>query len=149
MNIKTLLKGIIFSFKERKGLIFKIDNSFYFAAQIPDETVGISGSRCSNCNTNTAYCRQVCKNCNLPLIGPFGFPQLNKWNTLKLDEKKVLATATYYKKRSGRAESAGIMDVPLSKDELLKVKTMSPDRFYSFKDSYGFSPLEIKKILLS
>ncbi|MDP1619432.1 MAG: hypothetical protein Q8M12_00365, partial [bacterium] len=80
MIAEKLLERVI-----AEGKVFKVGNSFFFAAQIPDDSVGCSGSRCSCCNGKVAYCNHVCKHCGLPFVGPCGFPQLPHWEAMSID----------------------------------------------------------------
>ena len=89
MDKETLDKAL------RENRVFKIGDSFHFAVQIPDDSVGISGSRCSNCGSEVAYCHQICRQCKLPFIGPFSFPQLPDWESLTPDKKRTMVEEVY------------------------------------------------------
>ncbi len=75
--------------------IFQIGNSVEFAVQVPDKSVGCSGSRCSHCNAEMAYCEHRCKSCGLPVIGPFGFPQIEEWSSLSAQKKRKIMETVY------------------------------------------------------
>jgi hypothetical protein len=114
---------------------FKIGNSFEFAIQIPDNTVGCSGSKCSNCGNDAAYCDQVCQTCRLPFIGPHGFPQLPTWQALSSNDKLHLVETIYGSSiNEGRLGYDGISFVPLTLQELEKLEktfeSIDHERFY-------------------
>ena len=110
--MKTFSRKLLEEFK-----IFQIGNSFIFAAQIPDNSVGISGSRCTNCGGSVAYCNQVCRGCGLPLVGPFGFPQIGNWVSLSASERKSVIESVYYRLDHGHLGYANVPSVPLTPDE--------------------------------
>lgn len=67
---------------------FKIE--LEVVAQIPDPTRGCSASICSNCQEKVAYCHARCNGCDMPFIGPFGFPPIQEWDQLTDQEKEGL-----------------------------------------------------------
>lgn len=71
-----------------KGKTFEL--RVVVAAQIPDDTLGCSSSRCSNCEEPTVYCQQVCANCGMVMIGPFGFPQFSEWQNMTVEERQEM-----------------------------------------------------------
>ena len=132
----------------REGRIFKIGYGFYFAAQVPDNTVGRSGSRCSYCNAKNVYCEQVCKHCSLPFIGPFYFPQLPEWEAIEPDERRRLVEEIYcHKSNRGRLLCTNVADVPLTREELREVEKIQFHDADLFRSSHGMPPQKIKEIL--
>lgn len=124
--------------------IFKVGYSFYFAVQVPDNTVGISGSRCSNCNGEVVYCEQVCKHCNMPFIGPFGFQQLSIWKTKTSAAKRMLVEEIYSReKERGRLEYIGVNYVPLTPVELVMVEKLECNN--DFFSAHGIYLHEIRE----
>ena len=143
MNKEMIEKAL----QERR--IFKIGNSFLFAAQIPDDLVGISGSRCSNCNNETSYCHQRCRQCGFPFIGPFRFPQFLKWRILSLGEKSIIVEDIYaHDYNRGRLGYVNVEFVPLTEKELKKVEELKNHNANLFLSAHSISPQEIRKTLL-
>lgn len=66
--------------------VFIVDG-YEFAVQVPDNSVGCSGSRCTNCNGPVAFCDYHCQHCFKEFIGPFGFPQLLNWRSMTAQEQ--------------------------------------------------------------
>lgn len=129
--------------------LFKIGYSFLFAVQVPDDSVGISGSRCSNCDNEVAYCNQRCIQCGFPFIGPFGFPQFILWKTLSSAEKRIMVEDIYANHgRRGRLGYTNVEFVPLTKDELKKIEKLKYHHAEYFLSTHAISPQEIKKTLL-
>ena len=133
----------------RAGRLFKVDNSFLFAVQIPDDSVGISGSRCSNCDSGVPYCDQVCKSCNTPFIGPSGFPQSHAWKRLSLERKKGRVEEVYTHRNHGRLRWGNVLDVPLDPTELstLEGLPLNGQDCEAFRSVHGVSPQEVRRIL--
>lgn len=133
----------------RKNKVFKIGNSVLFAVQIPDDSVGCSGSRCSNCNSKAAYCHQICRQCKLPFIGPFGFPQLPDWESLTLDEKSTMVEEVYcHHSHRGRIEYVNVDFVPLTSDELNEVEKLQHRDARFFLLTHEVAPQKIRENLL-
>ncbi|MCK4918722.1 MAG: hypothetical protein KAS02_02975 [Candidatus Pacebacteria bacterium] len=130
----------------QQGRSFQIEGSYKFAIQIPDNAVGRSGSYCSNCGNEESYCHQVCRECGLPFIGPFGLPQLPAWGSLSLNKKKalVLEIFTNFKNR-GRMEYEGVRFIPLTPAELAEVEKNGVEEL--FLGVHGVSPNNLKNIL--
>lgn len=101
----------------REDRVFSVGDSIKFAAQIPDDSVGCSGSRCTNCMAPVAYCNQVCRTCGYRLIGPFGFPQFSEWEKLSLQEKRACIDRVFAAENHGRSGYSGVPEVPLSREE--------------------------------
>jgi len=132
------------------GKAFKIGNSFVFAAQIPDNSVGCSGSRCSNCGNSTAYCDQICRCCNLPFVGPAGFPQFITWKMATPQEKKNMVLQVYCHNRDrGRLGYANVEYVPLSPSELREIERLTDREAHNFQLTHGHAPQQIRRILLT
>jgi hypothetical protein len=132
----------------REGRIFHVGGSFLFAAQIPDDTVGCSGSRCSNCNEGVAYCNQRCEHCGFPFVGPSGFPQFPKWRTSSLEQRMMFAYDVYlhYSDR-GRLGYQNVAYVPLTPEELEETEKIADDQEDLFSLTHSISPKEIKRTL--
>lgn len=144
MNKKMIRMAI------QESRIFKIGYSFLFAVQIPDDSVGISGSRCSYCDNKTAYCEQICRQCKLPLIGPFGFPQLPKWESLTPEKRKTMVEDIYcHKNDRGRLGYVNVEPVPLTKEELRKVEKLEHHDANLFHLTHDVTPQNISGILLT
>ena len=121
--------------------IFKVGNSFPFAVQIPDNEVGISGSRCTYCGSSVAYCEQICKHCDLPLIGPTGFPQLPEWRKLSTSEKLMLVEEVYTQDRdAGRLGYPNARNVPLNFSDLETIECLRDEDARLFKSAHGIWP---------
>lgn len=139
----------------RENKAFKIGEGFIFAAQIPDDSIGCSGSRCSNCNSKTAYCIQMCEECGLPFIGPFGFPQLPEWESLTLEQKRKLVEKVYFHDaHRGRLVATNVRPVPLTRGELHDVEAYYDIPGFAplagtFLSAHGVSPQEIGKRLIA
>lgn len=119
------------SIQERRA--FKIGNSFVCAVSIPDKSVGCSGSRCSNCNSPSSYCYQICRTCKMPFIGPFGFPQINTWKTMTLKERGMLAKKIFLEKeRHGRLGYVNVAYIPLVRDEAKKILALDSRALNTF-----------------
>jgi len=127
--------------------LFKANNSFLFAAQIPDDSVGCSGSRCSNCGNKTAYCNQRCFWCGFPFIGPFGFPQISEWELLSKGEKGALVEGIYHQHDNGRMGYVNVDWVPLTEAELSEIELLDIEKAHYFKSTHSVSPKEIRKTL--
>lgn len=106
-----------------KGKLFRVGNSYLLAAQIPDDSVGCSGSRCSNCESNTAYCEEICGQCELPFVGPFGFPQLPSWKKMSVERRIKKVEKVYDSKNHGRLGCGNAYLIPLNPSELEKFET--------------------------
>lgn len=134
----------------QENKIFKIGNGFLFAVQIPDDSVGCSGSRCSNCGNEAAYCYQTCRQCKLPFIGPLGFPQLPDWESLTLDEKRTMVEEIYcHHDNRGRSGYANVEFVPLTFDELNKVEKLQYHDAELFLLAHKVDPQKIRASLLT
>jgi len=83
------------------GRLFLLLDEVY-AAQIPDPKRGCSASLCTNCAEPVAFCDQKCSNCGMEFIGPFGFPNLFKWNRLTLPEKRKSVVEVYKRDNHGK-----------------------------------------------
>jgi len=127
--------------------LFKVGSSFIFAAQIPDDSVGCSGSRCSNCNNMAAYCEQRCLWCGFPFIGPSGFPQFPEWKALSLAIKKELVEDTYMRSGKGRLGYSNVEFVPLTSEELHLIESLSGRDVEHFLSAHSISPREIRSTL--
>ena len=130
-----------------QGKLFKVDESFIFAVQIPDDSVGCSGSRCSNCNGAVAYCDQRCEHCGFPFVGPFSFPQLPRWNLRPLDEKRKLIEDAYARDNRGRLGYTNVAYVPLTPIELEKIEKLTGHDAETFTSVHGISPQKIRETL--
>ncbi|MCK5286041.1 MAG: hypothetical protein KAJ58_02335 [Candidatus Pacebacteria bacterium] len=132
----------------QKGRSFKVEGSFKFAVQIPDNAIGCSGSRCSNCDNKEVYCHQICKECGLPFVGPFGLPQLPIWESMSFSKRKALVLKIFkHKKNRGRMEYIGIRFIPMTPRELLRIETLDEKGAESFLCVHGVSPGNMKNIL--
>ena len=131
----------------RSGKVFKLEDSFIFAAQIPDNSVGISGSRCSFCDNEVAYCHQVCKKCKLPFIGPFGILQITTWEKLNVEEKRNVVAEVFKDYQKSRVEYAGVPQVPLRLGNVVVVENLEGWQAHSFQDSHGIAPKNIRQYL--
>jgi len=132
------------------GKVFKIGDSFFFAVQVPDDSVGCSGSRCSNCNHASAYCHQVCRQCGLPFVGPFGFPQLPEWMTLSLDRKEITVKEIYCQSgKRGRLGYANVELFPLTPCELRTVECLKSDDARLFLAAHDVGPQKAKERLIA
>ncbi len=127
--------------------LFKVGNSFIFAAQIPDNSVGCSGSRCSNCNNDAAYCQQRCLWCGFPFIGPSGFPQFSKWKNLPPASKTKLVEDVYMRTNKGRLGYSNVKFVPLNNQELEAIEKLNSLDAEYFLSTHSISPKEIRKTL--
>jgi hypothetical protein len=134
----------------QKNRVFKIGSGFLFAVQIPDDSVGCSGSRCSNCSNSVAYCEQRCKHCGFPFIGPFGFPQISVWETLSPEQKRTIVEEVYvhYGNR-GRLLYTNVEPVPLTSRELKKIERISEQEDEYFLSTHFISAKEIKRTLFT
>ncbi|MCK4539618.1 hypothetical protein KAU09_00510 [Candidatus Parcubacteria bacterium] len=134
----------------QEGRIFKIGKGFFFAVQIPDDTVGGSGSRCSYCNASIVCCHQICRHCDLPLIGPFGFPQLPEWELFTLEEKRMTVEEIYcHHGNRGRLLYTNVEHIPLTFDELTKVEEINYHDADLFLLAHEIAPQKIREILLT
>lgn len=134
----------------RKNRIFRVGKSFLFAVNIPDDTIGISGSRCSNCGSPGAYCIQRCRHCGFPLIGPFGFPQLPTWKIISPEQKITMVKEVFAQaSKRGRIEYLGISSIPLTAEELNAVEHLPREEDAAFSHVHKIAPKEIRKTLLS
>ena len=134
----------------REGKVFKISDSFFFAAQIPDDSVGISGSRCSNCGGEAAYCHQLCRKCNLPFVGPFGFPQWPKWKRMAPGVKVLVVEEVFHNGNNrGRLGYTNVEAVPLSPEELRKVEQLCDQEADYFLATHKIAARRIREILAS
>lgn len=132
----------------RERRIFAIDNSFHFAVQVPDDSVGISGSRCSNCENVVAYCDQRCTSCGLPFIGPVGFPQFSEWKDLSANRKRITVEDVYARDNTrGRLGYANVEFVPLTPNELNEIEKLAGDAVEHFISVHGISPQKIRHTL--
>lgn len=142
MDKGTLKKAV------RESRIFAVGSSFLFAAQIPDDLVGCSGSRCSNCNGAVAYCQQRCKHCGFPFVGPFGFPQITEWQALSPSQKRTMAEDMYaHRSKRGRLEYVDIKFIPLNPWELGEIERMSDRDAEYFLSAHGIDPKKIRVTL--
>ncbi len=132
----------------REMRLFKVGSSFLFAVQIPDDSVGCSGSRCSNCNNTVAYCEQRCTSCGFPFIGPSGFPQFSKWKTLDSSRKRILVEDVYASGVSrGRLGYSNVEFVPLTVRELSRVERLEGCDARHFISAHLISPKVIRVTL--
>ena len=132
------------------GSVYRVDESFGFCVQVPDDKVGISGSRCGACGEKTAYSVQICKNCGLPFIGPFGFPQYEEWTKmLSFEKNDFILTVFNDAPTRGRVTRAGMLFFPLTIEELVIVeKKFTGENSERFEDHYGVHPQDLRGILL-
>ena len=134
----------------KENRLFKIGNSFLFAVQIPDDTVGCSGSRCSNCNTAVAYSNQRCKNCGFPFVGPFGFPQFLVWETLSSEQKRIAVEDVYaHEGNRGRLLCTNVKFVPLTVEELQRIERITEREDRYFRLVHSISAKEIRQTLFA
>ena len=132
----------------QEGRLFKVSGSFIFAAQIPDDSVGCSGSRCSNCNNKAAYCNQRCLWCGFPFIGPSGFPQIFEWSSLVLEAKKDLIERVYRSFSSkGRLGYSNVEYVPLTSEDLKLIEELNEEDAKHFSSTHSISHKEIRNTL--
>jgi len=73
-----------------------------FPAQIRDSKRGCSASICTNCFEPIAYSTEKCPNCKFEVIGPFGFPQIEVWQTLTNRQKIALIENVYRSEKHGK-----------------------------------------------
>lgn len=133
----------------QKGGIFKVDNSFPFAVQIPDNLVGYAVSRCSNCNNKVTFYEHLCIHCKSPFVGPLGFPQFSTWKTWHLDKKKEIVQNIYCQPpKRGRLGQVGVNFFPLTLDELIKVENLDILSTEEFMRKYEMTTDEIRKKFL-
>ena len=119
--------------------LYRVDDSMIFAVQIPDDSVGCSGSRCSNCDGAVAYCEQICKHCYMPLIGPTCLPQIDRWRLLSREERKVRVKFVFGCKDHGRHGYANVLSIPLTEEELNQFEKASPQDQKSVQRVHGVS----------
>jgi hypothetical protein len=144
MDEKTLKEAL------EENRLFKIGNSFLFAVQIPDDTIGCSGSRCSNCNGSVAYCNHRCEYCGFPFVGPFGFPQLPVWETFSSEQKRTAVEDVYaHRSNRGRLLYTNVEFVPLTSDELRKVEHLSGGEAEHFCSAHSISIRKIRQTLFT
>src|SRR3989344_8637862 len=109
--------------------VFKIGKSFLFTVQIPDNSGGISGSRCLNSGGKVAYCEQVCKHCKLPFVGPFGFRQITEWGKLSPADKEIMVVDIYITEENQGRLGSNVLPFPLHPSEMRRVEKLSEDDF--------------------
>jgi hypothetical protein len=129
------------------GKFFTIGDSFRFAAQIPDEKVGISGSRCSNCDGAVAFCQEICKHCGLPFVGPFGFPDIDAWRQLDESEKRTWVERIFLRKNHGRMTCVNVMTMPLVETELREAEELVGHDVQLFAQSHSIHPSKLREHL--
>ncbi len=134
--------------KIKESNVYRVEGSFAFTAQIPDDSVGCSGSRCANCDTEVPYCNQICRYCGLPFVGPGGFPQYPTWTTLSTNEKMTLFISAFNSYRRGRLGYANVAFVPLTSDELTEVEELEGREANLFELTHKISPKKIREVLL-
>lgn len=122
---------------------FRVDDSFKFAVQIPDNTVGCSGSRCTNCGSKVAYCNHVCNSCQRPFIGPFGFPQLPIWQAMSSDKKQAMVVEIYRRENHGRLMWGNVQAMPLTERELAPLVNLGFHDAIHFISTHGISTGEL------
>lgn len=127
----------------QEGRAFKVSGSCVFAAQIPDESVGCSGSRCTHCDGQAAYCDQICRYCKLPFIGPVGFPQFTRWKRLGSIEKLTLVDKVYRVPNRGRLEYANVKNVPLTLDEAKGIVILTGNEAAAFYEVHKMDPRNV------
>jgi hypothetical protein len=131
-------------------MLFKVGNSFKFAVQIPDDTIGCSGSRCGNCNSKVAYCDQLCSQCKLPFVGPFGFPQLPKWQSMTADEQRTMVEEIYsMDSNHGRLTCTNVLPIPLHPNEVQGIERLTGHDAKLFLSFHGINPQNIRTVLIS
>jgi len=135
--------------KLEEGRAFQIGKTFWFAAQIPDDKVGCSGSRCSNCEDKTAYCVQICRTCGLPFVGPFGFPQWLKWQEMTAKEKRAAAEEVYSSSKHGRLGYTNVRFVPLTQVELAEIEALPEYEAHMFTLTHEVRPAGLRQKLRS
>ncbi len=144
---ETLEKvGVILHGNFRCGT-FKVGDSFRFTAQIPDDSVGCSGSRCSECGAKSAYCEQFCSTCNLPFIGPFDFPQWSDWMKLGSVERWKLVERIFNEPSRGRLGSVNVLSIPLVPQEVSAVEKLAGHEYHLFKNFRRLDPATIRMTL--
>ena len=132
-----------------EGRIFRIGDSYLLAAQIPDDSVGCSGSRCSNCNSDTAYCKDICGQCELPFVGPFGFPQLPSWKKMSVEKRIKKVEEVYGSENHGRLGCVNAMLTPLNPREWKEFETGDWDKKQMFFYVHNLSWQKLGQILHS
>lgn len=127
------------------GGLFRVGNSFFFAVNVPDNSVGCSGSRCSNCLEKTAYCEHLCSNCGFPFIGPFGVPQIAIWEQLSPRQKMTVVENVWDGWTKGRLIIANHRFFPLTPGELHEITRSDIQTLALFEYLYGMLPQEIER----
>ena len=117
--------------------VFTVGRSFAFAVQTPDESCGCSASRCSNCDSVVAFCDDICENCNLPLVGPFGFPPYLKWKLMSPGEKRVEVEEVFCRENHGRLRCVNVPNVPLTFVEAEAVRRLPEGTARLYRSSHG------------
>jgi len=144
MNEDALKKAI------QENRIFKIGSSFLFAVQVPDDSVGCSGSRCSNCSNAVAYCNHRCKHCGFPFIGPFYIPQLSAWEILSSEQKRTIVEDVYaHRSNRGRLLYTNVKPVPLTLKELEKIELITEEEDLYFHSAHLISARKIRQTLFT
>lgn len=144
-----LLRWLLGKNAMQKGKIFKVENSFPFAVQIPDNSVGYGGSRCSNCNNEATYYEHLCTHCKSPFVGPFGFPQFLTWKTWHLDKKREAVQSIYCQPpKRGRLGRVEANFFPLTLDELIQIENLDVLSTDDFMRKYKMTTDEIRKKFL-
>lgn len=130
-------------------LVFRVDKSFAFTAQIPDRTPVLRGSRCAYCHSPVSYSEQLCKKCRFPLIGPAGFPDIFDWLCFDLWKRhELVLTAFVEKKNYGRTGYQNVLSIPLTEEELRTVEGLEGAEASSFERVHGVSPKKLRDILI-
>jgi hypothetical protein len=131
------------------ALVFQVGESFAFTAQIPDATVGDSGSRCASCYTPTVCSAQICRQCKLPFVGPNGFPQMKDWLELKfLQMHDLIVNVFEHGYNRGRIQCVNVAYVPITKEELLEVEKLNNNDALCFEQTHGIAPKQLREILI-
>lgn len=129
--------------------VYRIEKSFAFTAQIPDDSVGGSGSRCASCGGTAAYCEQICRACGFPFVGPYGFPQWSEWKELTTEQRENLVIEMYTQHHNrGRLGYSNVEYIPLTVEELVEVERLGGEDAYRFTRTHEVSPQKIRDLLI-
>ena len=115
-------------------------NSFGCTPQIPDDSFGSDASRCGNCGKKATYYDQICRSCNVPFIGPIGFPQWIEWQKLSPTEKNALIKEVCASEKYGRIGYKNVAFMPLTAEELFKIERLSAEDAQCFARRHGIVP---------
>ena len=131
------------------GTVFKIAGSYVFALNIPDDDIGMAGSRCSHCETAGAYALHLCRGCGLPLAGPYGLPQWSDWTHTNQKKREDYARYTFDNESHGRIKYHNVAHVPLSSHEAQHLQDMTHTEERLFKIAHGKSLSEFMDSIIA